>query len=75
MVATNDSHYLNHEDADLHDTILCIGTRALKAQERRMRFINDQFYVKTPAEMAASVGAKVVIKTCGSPPAVLKNTK
>ena len=53
MVATNDSHYLNHEDADLHDTILCIGTRALKAQERRMRFINDQFYVKTPAEMAA----------------------
>ena len=53
MVATNDSHYLNHEDSDLHDTILCIGTRALKAQERRMRFINDQFYVKTPAEMAA----------------------
>ncbi len=53
MVATNDSHYLNHEDADLHDTILCIGTRAQKAQDRRMRFINDQFYVKTPAEMAA----------------------
>jgi len=27
LVATNDSHYLDHEDADLHDTLLCIGTK------------------------------------------------
>ncbi|HET6331208.1 MAG TPA: DNA polymerase III subunit alpha [Holophagaceae bacterium] len=52
LVATNDSHYLNHADADLHDTLLCIGTKALKRAERRMRFGTDQFFVKTPEEMA-----------------------
>ncbi|HWQ08696.1 MAG TPA: DNA polymerase III subunit alpha, partial [Holophaga sp.] len=53
LVATNDAHYLNHDDADLHDTLLCIGTKTLKNQQRRMRFSTDQFYVKTPEEMAA----------------------
>jgi len=53
LVATNDSHYLNHEDADLHDTLLCIGTKRFKSEPKRMRFSTDQFYVKTPEEMAA----------------------
>jgi DNA polymerase-3 subunit alpha len=53
LVATNDAHYLNHEDADLHDTLLCIGTKVAKSKERRMRFSTDQFFVKTPEEMAA----------------------
>jgi DNA polymerase III subunit alpha len=53
LVATNDAHYLDHGDADLHDTLLCIGTKALKSSQRRMRFTGDQFYVKTPGEMAA----------------------
>ena len=53
LVATNDAHYLNHEDADLHDTLLCIGTKTLKSKEKRMRFATDQFYVKTPDEMRA----------------------
>ncbi len=52
LVATNDAHYLNHEDSDYHDTLLCIGTKALKSQQRRMRFSTDQFFVKTPEEMA-----------------------
>ncbi len=52
LVATNDAHYLNHEDADLHDTLLCIGTKTTKNAVRRMRFSGDQFYVKTPEEMA-----------------------
>ena len=51
LVATNDSHYLNHDDADLHDTLLCIGTKRFKSEQRRMRFASDQFYVKTPEEM------------------------
>ncbi|GLH71273.1 DNA-directed DNA polymerase [Geothrix rubra] len=53
LVATNDAHYLNHEDSDLHDTLLCIGTKTTKAKERRMRFSTDQFFVKTPEEMRA----------------------
>ena len=56
LVATNDSHYLNHEDADLHDTLLCIGTKTFKSAQKRMRFSSDQFYAKTPAEMAAVFG-------------------
>jgi len=53
LVATNDAHYLNHEDADPHDTLLCIGTKRLKSDKNRMRFSSDQFYVKTPEEMRA----------------------
>jgi DNA polymerase-3 subunit alpha len=53
LVATNDAHYLNHEDADLHDTLLCIGTKRFKSEQRRMRFATDQFFAKTPEEMAA----------------------
>jgi len=53
LVATNDSHYLNHADADLHDTLLCIGTKTFKSAQKRMRFSTDQFYAKTPEEMAA----------------------
>ncbi|MEI6593452.1 MAG: DNA polymerase III subunit alpha [Holophagaceae bacterium] len=51
LVATNDAHYLNHEDADLHDTLLCIGTKTTKSKEKRMRFATDQFFVKDPEEM------------------------
>ncbi|BDU71661.1 DNA polymerase III subunit alpha [Mesoterricola silvestris] len=53
LVATNDAHYLNHDDADLHDTLLCIGTKRFKSEPKRMRFSTDQFYVKSPEEMAA----------------------
>lgn len=53
LVATNDSHYLNHGDADLHDTLLCIGTKRFKSEKRRMRFSTDQFFVKTPSEMTS----------------------
>ena len=56
LVATNDSHYLNHDDADLHDTLLCIGTKRFKSEQRRMRFPTDQFFVKTPAEMTSVFG-------------------
>ena len=56
LVATNDAHYLDHGDADLHDTLLCIGTKRFKSEARRMRFSTDQFYAKTPEEMAAVFG-------------------
>ena len=50
-VATNDSHYLNREDADAHEVLLCIGMGKTLEDEQRMRFYNDQFYVKSPDEM------------------------
>lgn len=51
MVITNDSHYLRKEDADWHDTLLCLQTNALKSDENRFHFPNNEFYVKTVSEL------------------------
>lgn len=51
MIITNDSHYLRKEDADWHDTLLCLQTNALKADENRFHFPNNEFYVKTVSEL------------------------
>ena len=51
LVATNDCHYINQEDARAHDVLLCIGTKSNYSDPDRMRFANDQFYVKTEQEM------------------------
>lgn len=51
LVATNDNHYLRKDDAFPHDCLLCIGTRRMVEDTDRMRFPNDQFYVKHPDEM------------------------
>ncbi len=51
MVITNDSHYLRKEDADWHDTLLCLQTNALKDEPNRFHFPNNEFYVKTPDEL------------------------
>ncbi|MGN0196570.1 MAG: DNA polymerase III subunit alpha [Candidatus Gastranaerophilaceae bacterium] len=54
-VITNDSHYLNKEDASWHDTLLCINTNSSKAdKESRFHFSNDEFYVKTPEQLRDS---------------------
>ena len=50
-VATNDVHYLRHEDAYAHDALLCIQTQSNIADENRMRYGSDEFYLKSPAEM------------------------
>lgn len=51
LVITNDSHYLRKEDADWHDTLLCLQTNALKSDENRFHFPNNEFYVKTVSEL------------------------
>jgi DNA polymerase-3 subunit alpha len=52
-VVTNDAHYLRREDADIHDTLLCIGTGALKSDSDRLSFDGQEAYFKSPQEMAA----------------------
>ncbi len=54
MVITNDSHYLKKEDADWHDTLLCLQTNALKNEPNRFHFPNNEFYVKTAEELRDS---------------------
>ena len=51
LVATNDCHYLNKEDYDFHEVLLCIQTRKTLNDEDRLRFKVNEFYVKTPDEM------------------------
>ncbi|WP_429884875.1 DNA polymerase III subunit alpha [Geoalkalibacter halelectricus] len=53
LVATNDCHYLTREQAHAHEVLLCIQTGKTMDDPSRMRFPNDEFYVKTPQEMAA----------------------
>src|SRR5947199_3322543 len=52
LVATNDCHYLHHEDAHAQEVLLCIQTGKTMSDEHRMKFATDQFYFKTAEEMA-----------------------
>ncbi len=52
-IVTNDVHYLEHGDSEAHDVLCCISTGKLVSDEDRFKFPTDQFYMKTPEEMAA----------------------
>jgi DNA polymerase III subunit alpha len=52
LVATNDLHYVHQHDAEPHDVLLCLQTGATFDDPRRWRFESQDFYLKTPAEMA-----------------------
>lgn len=52
LLATNDSHYTNQEDALGHDTLLCVQTGKKLSDEDRFRFSGDHaYYMKSPGEM------------------------
>ncbi len=51
LIVTNDVHYLNQEDQEAHDILLCIGTQSKVTDEKRKRYYGDQFYFKTCDEM------------------------
>ncbi|MCQ2546415.1 MAG: DNA polymerase III subunit alpha [Clostridia bacterium] len=51
FVATNDVHYVRQEDAEAQDVLMCIQTATTIDEENRMRFANDQFYLKSEDEM------------------------
>jgi DNA polymerase-3 subunit alpha len=53
VVATGDVHYLRHEDAQSHEALLCIQSGDSLKNPNRWRFETDQFFFKTPEEMAA----------------------
>src|SRR5438093_12594417 len=57
LVATGDVHYLLHEDARAHEALLCIQSGDSLKNPNRWRFDTDQFFFKSPAEMAADFAA------------------
>ena len=51
LVATNDMHYIKKEDSAFHDVLLCIQTGRTLDEKDRMKFYNDDFYLKSGQEM------------------------
>ena len=51
LVATNDAHYLRHDDARAHEILLCIQTGKTLSDEGRLKFQTPEFYLKTRTEM------------------------
>lgn len=56
LVATNDVHYVNREDAYLQDIMLCIQTGKTVYDQERLRFETQEFYLKSEEEMRLLFG-------------------
>jgi len=56
VICTNDIHYLNRDDADAHEVLLCIGTGTTIHDKRRMKMDAQEFYMKSTQEMLAAFG-------------------
>jgi len=52
LICTNDVHYLTADDARAHDVLLCIQTGRTVQDEDRLRYGSNEFYLKTPEQMA-----------------------
>jgi DNA polymerase-3 subunit alpha len=51
VIATNDAHYINEDDARAHDILLCVNTGKKMADQGRFQFPSTDFYFKTQQEM------------------------
>lgn len=51
LVATNDCHYLNKDDAKVQEILMAIATGKTLQDADRMRFESDEFYLKSEEEM------------------------
>ncbi len=51
LVATNDAHYTDVDDAEAHDILLCIQTQARREDQKRFRFAGPHFSLTSGAQM------------------------
>ncbi len=54
LVATNDVHYIEPDQARAHEALLCIQTQTTLSDPNRMRLPTDEFYFKSPEAMKKS---------------------
>ncbi len=54
LVATNDAHYLCQTDSAMHDVLLCVNTKSLRSDEKRMKIDTDQLFIRSPEQMYAA---------------------
>ena len=53
LVVTNDVHYVERADSNVHDILICIQTNKTVDDPTRMRYQSDDYYLKSPEEMCA----------------------
>ncbi len=53
LVATNDVHYIEKSHSHAHDCLICIGTQSTLSDTKRMRYVQEQFYLRSADEMKA----------------------
>ncbi len=53
LVATNDVHYLERDDAEMQDVVMCISMKTTIDDPTRLKMESDQSYLKSPEEMEA----------------------
>lgn len=51
LIASNDVHYINPDDAKAHEILICINTNKKLTDDKRLSFGSDQFYLRSPEEM------------------------
>ncbi|MGW0811414.1 PHP domain-containing protein, partial [Nonomuraea sp. NPDC002799] len=51
LLATNDSHYVTEDQAEAHDSLLCVGTGKNKDAINRLRFEGSSYYLRSAGEM------------------------
>ena len=56
LVATNDAHYVDKEDAQTQAVLMCIQTQTTLSDGKHKGFEQDEFYLKTPDEMSRLFG-------------------
>ncbi len=53
LVATSDCHYVDRDDAEAQDVMLCINTGKFRTDQRRLKMEGNEFYLRSPDEMYA----------------------
>src|SRR5882672_2139002 len=53
LVATNDVHYVEKNHSHAHDCLICIGTQTQLTDSKRMKYVEEQFYLRSAEEMKA----------------------
>ena len=56
LVATNDVHYIDRDDAKVQKVLICVATNHTVDEESSLEFETDEFYLKTEDEMIQKFG-------------------
>ena len=64
LLATNDSHYTKPDESETHDVLLCINTGSNFADEKRLRFGSQEFYIKSARDMRERFPADLYPGAC-----------